>query len=310
MVEYARIGKQATDDLFCDSRDIRPQLLHNWQEKYAFFQYQLERWTLYTSADLEHTIADEKARAALNLVRTILSLRANHLRTLISRAFLCTTLRDAAPSDIWSTSVDVAADTVQLLAALDNSTKEFRFHQALFNHFLISALDVLLFATTFGCSKRGNPSANGNEIVITDNTRLKARQSSLVSLNLLHTLAETTYHSKYLWERMRGVTSHLNLNNYLFTTAPGSRSAFGENEALDIQRRAAASRSACQSGPDNFNLMVEQENNTNAGQNHASIGGLRLSRPIEDQASWDWAGDMLLSEFEFSLDSSPLRLFT
>jgi hypothetical protein len=303
MVEYARIGKQATDDLFCDSRDTRPQLLHNWQEKYAFFQYQLERWTQYTSSDLERTNADEQARSALHLVRTTLSLRANHLRTLISRAFLCTTLRDAAPSDIWTTSVDVAADTVQILARLDNSTKEYRFHQALLNHFLTSALDVLLFATAFGSLKCGNPSANGKEIIITEETRLKARQSSLVALHLLRTLAETTHHSKYLWERMRGVAAHLNLSNYLFTTAPRLRSASG------LQGQAAASGPADQADPDNFLLRVEQANHTSVGQNETDIGGLRLPRPREEHAVWDWAGDLVLSEFEFLSDTSSLRLF-
>ncbi|ETI27198.1 hypothetical protein G647_09881 [Cladophialophora carrionii CBS 160.54] len=309
MVDYARIGKQATDDLFCDSRDTRPQLLHNWQEKYAFFQYQLERWTQYTYSDLERTKVNEKGKAALNLVRTTLSLRANHLRTLISRAFLCTTLRDAAPADIWATSVDVATDTVQIVAGLDNSTKEYRFNQAIFNHFLISALDVLLFATTVGSSKRGNPSANGKEILMTEEIRLKARQSSLVSLHLLRTLAETTHHSKYLWERMRGVAAQLNLSNYLFTTAPTSHSASGGNAGPELQGQVAASEPADQAGTDNFSLTVEQANSMSVGQTDTNTGGLRLSRPVEDHAAWDWAGDLLLSEFEFLSDNSSLRLF-
>ncbi|OAP54844.1 hypothetical protein AYL99_11292 [Fonsecaea erecta] len=303
MAEYARIGKQATDDLFCDRRDTRPQLLHNWREKYAFFQYQLERWTQHTSSDLEHTSsAGEEASAALHLVRTTLSLRANHLRTLISRAFLCSTLRDAAPSDIWTTSVDVAADTVQIVTGLDNSKKEFRFHQALFNHFLISALDVLLFATTFGSSKRGNPSANGKEIVITEATQVKARQSSLVSLNLLRTLADTTHHSKYLWERMRGVAAHLNLNNYLFTPTLGPHDTSGTDAGPELLEQSVARAPAVQANTDK---RAGQANSMSVSQDETNIGGPKLSRQTEDHAVWDWSGDLLLSEFEFLTDTAP-----
>ncbi|OAL20108.1 hypothetical protein AYO22_09258 [Fonsecaea multimorphosa] len=309
MAEYSRIGKQATDDLFCDGRDTGPQLLHNWRERYAFFQYQLEQWTQHTSSDLEHTSANERATAALHLVRTTLSLRANHLRTLISRSFLCTTLRDAAPPDIWTTSVDVAANTVEILVGLDNSTKEFRFHQALFNHFLITALDVLLFATTFGSSKRGNPSANGKEIIITEEAHLKARQSSLVAMNLLRALAGTTYHSKYLWERMRGVAAHLNLSSYLFSTAPGAPGVSGGNAVPDLQGQAAASGPADQANTEHCPLRAEQANDLSGGQYDTDIGKPKLSRPIEDYSVWDWGGDLLLSEFEFLPDTSSLRLF-
>jgi len=202
MIEYARIGKQATDVLLGDSRDTGQQPLHSWQEKYAFLKYQLERWTQSAFIDFAPTNINNKVGVALHFARAILSLRANRLRILISRAFLCTSLRTAAPLDIWTTSGDGAANTVQTLASLDNNTMEHRFHQAQFNHFLVSALDILLFATTCGSSKCGNPSANEKEIIVTDATRVKARQYSMVTLDLLRSLAGTIHHSKYLWEGM------------------------------------------------------------------------------------------------------------
>ena len=248
------------------------------------------------SSDLAATSPNDKARSALYFARTILSLRANRLRTLISRAFLCTSFRTEAPLDIWTTSVDVAANTVQILAGLDNSTKEFRFHQAQFNHFLVSALDILLFATTCGSSKLGNPSANGKDIVVTEATRLKARQYSMVTLDLLRSLAETTHHSKHLWERMRGVAARLNLSEYLFGPAPGSGGAPGGQADPRLHQQTGAGADANQACIDDLPLTMELPESTNSEPNNISSQRQAAYLPVEDYALWDWGGDLTLSQ--------------
>ena len=85
--------------------------------------------------------------------------------------------------------MDTAADTIEVLSQLDISTKEYRFHQAQFNHFLVSALDILLFATTYKSTGVGSPSANGEALAIPEATARKARQSSMIALDRLRGLA-------------------------------------------------------------------------------------------------------------------------
>ncbi|KIX10236.1 uncharacterized protein Z518_01317 [Rhinocladiella mackenziei CBS 650.93] len=305
MIEYARIGKQATDDLLGD-RDPGHQQLNNWQDNYAFFQYQLERWTQYTSSGFAPTSISNKVGTGLQFVRTILSLRANHLRILVARAFLCTGLRTAAPLDIWTTSVDVAADTVQTLANLDHFTKEYRFHQAQFNHFLVSALDILLFATTCESSKHGNPLANGKEIIVTDAIGLKARQSSMVALNLLRNLAGTTHHSKYLWERMREVAARLNLSNYLFSSTSGTGSAASAKAGSEIHPQATTGGLINPTNPDDVGITMSQSKHSSIGQHDINGERPMLYIPTDDVAAWDFGGPLSLSEFELPPDTSSL----
>ncbi|OAP56058.1 hypothetical protein AYL99_09237 [Fonsecaea erecta] len=218
MIEYASIGKQSCDALLND-KILNPEQLSNFQDDYSYFLYRVNLWATRASENFEALALDEDASLGLQMVRTTLQIRAYHLRTLIARAFLCSGLRSAAPSDIWITSVDIAAETVKVLTQLDSSKKEYLFHQAQFNHFLVSAMDILLFATTHKSSGVGSPSANGEELSVPADIANKARQSSTVALARLQRLAETSIQSQYLWERVRRVASRLNLSDHLFPAA-------------------------------------------------------------------------------------------
>lgn len=222
MIEYARIGREACSALL--GEDIMRRENHNvWQNSYTSFQYRIDRWALDTIMDFHSAPIDHGADSARQYLETLINLRANHMRTLVARAFLCTELSTTAPVDIWAASVDNAADTVHVLSRLDTSSKEYRFHRPQLNHFLISALDLLLFA----CTSDPSRSAPKSAISLSDATCFKARQSSMVALNLLRTLAEVSDHSRNLWEKTRGVASRLNLTDYLVSdqAAPGQASA-------------------------------------------------------------------------------------
>lgn len=223
MIEYARIGREACSALLGDNIMAREN--HNvWQNSYTSFQCRIDRWALDTTIDFHSAPTNHATESARQYLETLINLRANHMRTLVARAFLCTELRTTAPVDIWAASVDNAADTVHVLSRLDTSSKEYRFHRPQLNHFLISALDLLLFA----CTSDPSRSAPKSAISLSDATCFKARQSSMVALNLLRTLAEVSDHSKNLWEKTRGVASRLNLTDYLVPdqSAPGQASAF------------------------------------------------------------------------------------
>lgn len=206
MIEYASIGKQSCDALLND-KVLSPEQLATWQDDYAYFQYRVSMWAIHAS----ESFVEESSNPGIQMLRTILHLRIGHLRTLIARAFLCSGLRKAAPLDIWTTSVDIAADTVKVIVQLDTTKEEYRFHQSQLNHFLVSALDILLFATSHQATGVGSPYANGQELVISEATTREAQQSSMVALDRLRSLADTSSQSKYLWERVRGLAIRLNL---------------------------------------------------------------------------------------------------
>ncbi|OAL21455.1 hypothetical protein AYO22_07851 [Fonsecaea multimorphosa] len=218
MIEYASIGKQSCDALLND-KVLNAEHLSTFQDDYAYFLYRVNSWATRACENFEAFTLSDSASLGLQMVCTTLHIRANHLRTLIARAFLCSGLRNAAPPDIWTTSVEIAADTVKVLTQLDSFKQEYLFHQAQFNHFLISALDVLLFATTHKSAGVGSPSANGEELSVPADIAHKARQSSTIALARLQRLAETSVQSKYLWERVRHVASRLNFSDHLFAAA-------------------------------------------------------------------------------------------
>jgi len=217
MIEYARIGQQACGALLNDKM-AGPHPPSSWQESYSFFQYRLEQWTLRAAREFEPDSLGNKANRGWDIIRTVLHLRVNQLHLLIARAFLCTDLRTAAPPDIWTTSVDFATDTVHVLAQTDASTKEYCFHRAQLNHFLMTALDIAVFAATHEPSRDGSPSANGVDILVSESTGLKARQTTMVALNLLRNQADTSNNSKHLWNTIRTVAWRLKLCDYLFST--------------------------------------------------------------------------------------------
>ncbi|EXJ64205.1 hypothetical protein A1O7_00541 [Cladophialophora yegresii CBS 114405] len=213
MIDYACIGRQSCDALLSD-KVLSPEQSATWQDDYDYFRYRVSLWAMRAS----ESFTDDSLSPGIQMVRTILHLRANHLRILVARAFLCSSLRQAAPLNIW-TIVDITADTIQVLTRLDPCEKEYRFHEAQFNHFLVSALDILLFATTHKTSGVQSPSANGEALSIPPETAQTALKGSKLALNRLRGLAEYSTQTKHLWDRVRVIATRLNLSEHLFPEA-------------------------------------------------------------------------------------------
>ncbi|KIW73385.1 hypothetical protein PV04_01512 [Phialophora macrospora] len=211
MIDYASIGRHSCDALLSD-KVLSPEQATTWQEDYDYFRYRVSLWAIRAT----ESFTDGSSSPGIQMVRTILYLRANHLRTLVARAFLCSGLRQAAPLDIW-TIVDIAADTIQVLTQLDSNKREYRFHEAQMNHFLVTALDILVFATTHKTSGVESPSANGEALSIPPETAQKAQKASKLALNRLRGLAECSTQTEYLWDRVQMMASRLNLAECLFS---------------------------------------------------------------------------------------------
>ena len=219
MIDYASIGRQSCDALLSD-KVLRPEQLPTWQDDFAYFQYRVSLWSIRATESFPET--DESP--GVRMVRIILQLRAHHVRILVARAFLCSNFSNAAPLDIWSI-VNRAAETIQTLSQLNVCTREYCFHEAQFNHFLVSALDILLFATTHKSSGVGSPSANGEALSIPPETAQKAKDTVTVALDHLCKVARASSQSRYLWERVRAMILRLNIVDSLSPTIDGGESA-------------------------------------------------------------------------------------
>jgi hypothetical protein len=164
-------------------------------------------------------------------LRTLLRLRENHLRTVVARSFLCDNGCTGAPLDIWSSSVDAAADSIQRLSRLDISTKSYRFHLSQYNYFLVAALGILYLAITRESSGPNDISPKEQRMPISHTTCIKAQQNSIVALNLLYTLAKSSRHSQCLWERVRGPAFRLCLLDPLVPGLPRTEASSLQCEA-------------------------------------------------------------------------------
>jgi hypothetical protein len=183
----------------------------------AFFQYRLDEWEKRITADIFSIPGGEDTETRSRRIRTVLNLRANHLRMLVARIFLCHNRPESTPSDTWTSLINIAANTIYLLARLDRSTKEYRFQQAQLNYFLVGALGVLFLAITED-STRPNPVPSESEHTIPSPTFLKAQKSSMIALNLLCLQAGSSRQCQRLWARVRGVTNRLDLLNRMIPT--------------------------------------------------------------------------------------------
>ncbi|KAF2095117.1 hypothetical protein NA57DRAFT_59864 [Rhizodiscina lignyota] len=265
MIEYARIGGPACDDLLSEIGKRR--LEHaKWQESYAFFEYRLSQWEQRIDNDFQLAGDSEQVSESNQLLRTIFQLRANHLRVLIARSFLCANLRTVAPLDIWDTSVNVAANTIHMLAHLDHSGKTYRFQQTQFNYFLIACLGILLLTVTQESSKTAGPSSNGQRIPVSPPTLTKAQQSAMVALNLIYSQSESSRHSRGLWECVRRLACRLNISGYLIPSPPSDSAsgiANGMPETAISQRAGTSPAGLGQTGSDwNENMCTAGSDST------------------------------------------------
>lgn len=227
MIEYARIACPAIDALM-DNKNSDHSRSSNRQEIFAFFQYRLDEWAKRITTDFQFWSNDYQTNIWNEELRTVLYLRENHLRTVVARTFICDNRCTTAPMDIWALSVDAAVDSIQRLSRLDSSTKKYRFHQSQYNYFLIAALGILLLAITRDSSDLSSSSSREQRIPMGPTTIFKARQNSMIALQIIYSSAKSSPHSRCLWERVRGIASRLSLLDHL---VPQTEASGLENEA-------------------------------------------------------------------------------
>jgi hypothetical protein len=101
-------------------------------------------------------------------------------------------------ADIWSKAIEGAMSTVHIITSLDHTSDNYRFHQAQMMHFLVAALDILIFTT-----------ACPSSISMPHELSCKARRSLETALKQLQDAANSSQQASNVWERLKGITSRL-----------------------------------------------------------------------------------------------------
>jgi hypothetical protein len=115
-----------------------------------YFDYQVLQWQKRIPETLIYEISNSEALAASNkepvFARAITYARINQLRSLIYRPILYSSSRIIQNKMHAQTAADIAKNTISFFEDLSHATGVYEAHPTVFNHFLVSALGVLLLA--------------------------------------------------------------------------------------------------------------------------------------------------------------------
>ena len=132
---------------------------------------------------------DNSGNRGLQRLRVLLYLRMNHLRILIYRPVLHSASSIVENQGHARTVVDIARDTIRILARLNQTSDIYRTQQITFNWFLVAALAVLFLAV---CHAPGEFSR-------------EVRDEFYLALDLINGFSAHSYISMRLWKSIKGL---------------------------------------------------------------------------------------------------------
>ena len=158
-----------------------------------YLDYQVLQWQKRIPEPLRYEPSKPEEFTPSNkeplFARAVTYARINQLRNLIYRRVLYSSSRIAENMIHAQTVVDIAKSTVAFFADLDHATDLYRAQPVVFNHFLISALGVLLLAV-----------ANAPDIF-----SYQCRDEYYTALRLLRQSAMASPVSMRLWKTVEGL---------------------------------------------------------------------------------------------------------
>ena len=164
------------------------------REQIGFLDYQVVQWMKNMPDYMKFYSIDapqngESVSRGMRRLRLLLYIRGNHLRILIYRPVLhsATSIMENMP--YAQTVVDIAKDTIRLLARLNQTSDIYRSQQMLFNYFLVSALAVLFLAVSHA------PMEFNRHV----------RDEFYMALDLIKGFSTKSYVSKRLWKMIKGL---------------------------------------------------------------------------------------------------------
>jgi hypothetical protein len=121
------------------------------KEESDYLDFQIQQWLQAIPPELQllHPKADDNAiqqPRSLHRLRVLLYVRANHMRILVHRHNLLSATNIAENVSDARAVVEIAKDTIQVLAYLNRTSNIYHKQQVCFKYFLVSALAALFLA--------------------------------------------------------------------------------------------------------------------------------------------------------------------
>ena len=190
MVSYSRIMSKIWRST--TSFDGAPNEID--RENIGYLDYQIVHWynTIPESLKFspsESFLPPEGVNRGQRRLHIILYLRANQSRTLIYRPVLHSATTIMKNQQFAQIGVDVARDTIMVLARLHETTDIYHSQQVCFNYFLLSALAVIFLAVSHA------PVEFSHQV----------RDEFYQALDLVKGFSNDSYVSKRLWKAIKGL---------------------------------------------------------------------------------------------------------
>lgn len=188
MVAYDRISSKIwySGVVYDGSTDVD-------REEISFLDYQVCQWYKNVPESIKFSAhqpsGDNTANRGLKRLRVLLYLRMNHLRILIYRPVLHSASSIAENQVHARTVVDMAKDTIRVLARLNQTSDIYRAQQITFNYFLVAALAVLFLAVCHA------PAEFSREV----------RDEFYMALDLVSGFSADSHISRRLWNTIKGL---------------------------------------------------------------------------------------------------------
>jgi hypothetical protein len=158
----------------------------------SYLDFQIQQWMKSIPEDLRlnrpltEDISGNESRSDQRL-KVLLYVRGNHMRILIHRHTILSATsisKDLAGAQL---AVDIAKDTIQVLAHLDRYTSIYHSQQMCFNYFLVSALAALFLAVCHAPSQFSQ----------------SCRDEFYMALDLVKTFSTKSFVSRRLWKKIK-----------------------------------------------------------------------------------------------------------
>jgi hypothetical protein len=190
MVSYGRLCSKVWEAL--PPFELPSQFIP--KDTVAFLDFQTHNWlnSIPSELQLRHPrlgLAPRNQPRVLHRLRVLLYLRGNHMRTLVHRHHLLSTLSIKADMQGARLVLDIAQDTIEVLVHLNETSDIYARQQNAFNYFLLSALAAILLGVCHAPEVFAEP----------------CRESFLKAVQLVKSFSREGHASRRLWKTIRGL---------------------------------------------------------------------------------------------------------
>jgi hypothetical protein len=215
MVSYARLCSKVWEELPLDSSPLSVP-----KDKVDLFDFLTQKWMHSIPHNLQLIFprlsqAPQQQSRTLQRLRTLLYLRGNHIRSLVLRHHVMSTVNLRADLQGAQLVVSLAQDTIQVLLHLNETSDIYARQKPTFNYFLTAALASILLAV---CNA---PDVFAN----------RCRQDFRDAVKLLENISQQGQVSRRLWKSIRGIINRaLSLDTSLASSGNTGVTRTIENE--------------------------------------------------------------------------------